>query len=211
MKKVLLTLVIVMLAVAVQAQIKVHDDGQVSLGNLTKNYGLQVRSDGYTFFRTQYSTSWSWATLSQSNDSVQKHWIVYFPKRTPNHTFFVTGDGYVYKNGNLTVADPSLFSIEGSINNANLILDNITGFYYTRNDEGGDGCRSGEKRRIGVSALEVKEALPEAVETDENGLLYVNYEALITTMIEAVKEQRREIELLRKTLEDNGLMEPEKR
>lgn len=42
MKKSLLTLAIVLLAVAAQAQIKVHSNGQVSLGTLTTNYGVQI-------------------------------------------------------------------------------------------------------------------------------------------------------------------------
>lgn len=45
---------------------------------------------------------------------------------------------------------------------------------------------------------------------DENGLMYVDYETLTVFLIEAVKEQRLEIELLRKTLEENGLLEPQK-
>lgn len=191
MKKALLSLFIVLLAMTAQAQFKVH-------------------SDGYTSFRTNSFTSWSWATLSHANDSVQKHWIVSFPRRTPNHTFFVTGEGNVYKNGTLTLADPGLIFNDGRINDASLMLDNITGFYYTRNDEGRMRDQDGGKRRVGVSAQEVKDILPEAVETDENGLLYVNYEALTTVLIEAFKEQKQEIELLRKALEENGLLEPQR-
>lgn len=191
MKKSLLTFAIMLLTLATQAQFRIH-------------------SDGYTSFRTNSFVSWSWATLSHANDSVQKHWIVSFPRRTPNHTFFVTGEGNVYKNGTLTLADPGLISNEGRINDAGLLLDNITGFYYTRNDEGNNGNREERKRRIGVSAQDIKEELPEAIEADENGLLYVNYEALIVVLIEALKEQHQEIELLRKALEENGLMEPQK-
>lgn len=205
MKRSFFTLAIVLLAVAAQAQIKVHDNGHVSLGCLTHAFGVQVQPSGYTYFRTQDNTSWSWATLSHANDSVQKHWIVSFPKRNPNHTFFVTGEGSVYRNGALTLADPGLNSYNDRISDAGLILDNITGYYYTRNDEGDKGKREDARRRIGVSAEEVKEVLPEAVEADEDGFLYVNYDALTVFLIEAVKEQRQEIIELRKTLEENGL------
>lgn len=74
MKKVFFTFAMVLLAVAAQAQLKIHDDGHISLGSLTKNYGLQVRSDGYIYFQSQYSGAGSWATLSLSNNSYQKHW-----------------------------------------------------------------------------------------------------------------------------------------
>ena len=43
MKKTLFTLAIVLLAVAAQAQIKVHDNGHVSLGCLTHAFGVQVQ------------------------------------------------------------------------------------------------------------------------------------------------------------------------
>lgn len=191
MKKSLLTFAIMLLTLATQAQFRIH-------------------SDGYTSFRTNSFVSWSWATLSHANDSVQKHWIVSFPRRTPNHTFFVTGEGNVYKNGTLSLADPGLISIDSRIYGAGLMLDNITGFYYTRNDDGNNGNREERKRRIGVSAQDIKEVVPEAVEADENGLLNVNYEALTVVLIEALKEQHQEIELLRKALEENGLMEPQK-
>lgn len=73
----------------------------------------------------------------------------------------------MYKNGTLTFADPGVISNESRINDAGLLLDNITGFYYTRNDEGNNGNREERKRRIGVSAQDIKEVLPEAVEADE--------------------------------------------
>ena len=45
------------------------------------------------YFHSRLNTEWSWATLSYSNDSLQKHWIV-ANRDDPNpgrHTFFVTG------------------------------------------------------------------------------------------------------------------------
>lgn len=56
----------------------------------------------------------------------------------------------------------------------------------------------------------MKKVLPEAVAIDDAGVTYVNYEALTVVLIEAYKEQKAEIELLRKTLEEHGLLEPEK-
>ena len=90
-----------------KAQIKLHEDGHVSLGSLTKDYGIQIQPDGYSCFHTRYNNEWSWAILSYANDSLQKHWIV-ANIDDPNpgrHTFFVTGHGYVYKNGTLQMSD----------------------------------------------------------------------------------------------------------
>ena len=55
-----------------------------------------------------------------------------------------------------------------------------------------DGTQSG-----GVIAQEVEAVLPSAVQTDANGLKSVDYDQLITPLIEAVKEQQKEIDSLR--------------
>ena len=212
MKKALFTLVIVLLSMAAQAQIKVHNDGQISLGSLTTNYGVQVRSDGYTTFRTQYSTNGSWAILSYSNHNYQKHWII---DNHPNNstsgtqTFFVYGNGLIYSSGDWTRSDSNDMLETSNIENAGAVLDSITGIWYNPLEEDCEE-KAESNRRIGVRAQEVEKFLPEAVSTDESGLFYVNYNALTVFLIEAVKEQRQEIELLRKTLEENGLLEPEK-
>ena len=54
---------------------------------------------------------------------------------------------------------------------------------------------------------EVEKVLPEAVTADENGMLLVNYETLTVFLIEAVKEQRKEIQRIQQILEKHGLNE----
>lgn len=49
------------------------------------------------------------------------------------------------------------------------------------------------RRRVGVSAQEVKEVLPEAVVTNADGSLLVSYDSLIPLLIEAVKALRKEV------------------
>lgn len=209
MKKTIFTIAIMLLTVAAQAQIKVHDDGQVSIGSLTKSCGVQVHPNGYTSFRTQSDTIWGWATLSYANNLLQKHWIVVnLDDPSPGaHTFFVTGNGYVYKQGSWSRPAGDIY---GRIDEAGAILDQITGVWYVPDRSSvKNSIRPEEGRRPGVNPQEVMEVLPEAVTADETGLLYVDYEALTVFLIEAVKEQQKDIELLRKALEENGLMEPE--
>lgn len=62
-----------------------------------------------------------------------------------------------------------------------------------------------EKRNIGLDASLVGEALPDAVRTDTEARLCIDYNAVITMLVEAVKQQQEEIKLLQKTLEENGL------
>lgn len=192
-----------------KAQIKLHNDGHVSLGSLAKDYGIQIQPNGYSYFRTRLNNEWSWATLSYANDSLQKHWIV-ANLDDPNpgrHTFFVTGHGYVYKNGTLQRSDARFQHEEQQIEDARNVLDQITGIWYVPTEEDGE-TKSKTARRAGLSAQEVEKVLPEAVAADEDGVLYVDYEVLTVFLIEAVKEQHKEIEALQKALKNHELMEP---
>ncbi|MCR4848707.1 MAG: hypothetical protein K5920_07675 [Bacteroidales bacterium] len=56
--------------------------------------------------------------------------------------------------------------------------------------------------------MQDKKILPEAIAADENGMLYVDYDTFTVLLIQAFKEQKEEIQILRKTLEDNGLLKP---
>lgn len=62
------------------------------------------------------------------------------------------------------------------------------------------------KKSVGLSGENVAEALPEAVRTDPEARLCIDFQAVVSMLIEAVKEQQSEIETLRNLLEENGLM-----
>lgn len=205
MKKTLLTFAIVLIAVAAQAQIKIHDDGRVSLGTLSNTFGVQVYPADYTSFRSPHTDVGSWVEISLSDVTYQKHWIVKdLNLASHSHTFYVNTNGDVHSRGSYRMADPSMMSSDGSITNAGAILDCITGFWYYPTDE--SKAPQTTEHRVGISAEQVKRVLPEAVTSDVDGLLYLDYESLTVFLIEAVKEQRQEIIELRKTLEENGLM-----
>ncbi|MFN8208630.1 MAG: tail fiber domain-containing protein [Bacteroidales bacterium] len=62
-------------------------------------------------------------------------------------------------------------------------------------------------KQIGVIAQDIQIAVPEAVRSDENGILAVDYSKLVPLLIEAVKEQQKTIEEMQKRinlLEGNG-------
>ncbi|MBR3493236.1 MAG: hypothetical protein IKH44_13175 [Bacteroidales bacterium] len=235
MKKALLTLAVVMLAVAAQAQIKVHDNGHVSLGCLNQAYGVQVQPNGYVYFRTQGNTDYGWATLSMANVTHQQHWIVkneYDSSCQYDHMFYVFGNGAAYSTHHYTITGCNVDNSRGTAipidgEQAVSIIKNLNGFYYESNSfisqeelennefvrpealEGILGDRN--KHSVSLSAENLSEVFPDAVRTDPEARLCIDYDAVITMLAEAVKQQQSEIELLRKTLEENGLMEPEKR
>ena len=104
MKKALLTFAIVLFAVAAQAQFKIHSDSHISIGSLTRNFGVQVQPTGTTYFRTQVNNQYSLATRSKANADHQKHWTVYdCYGNTNSDLFFVYGNGNVWSTDSYTI------------------------------------------------------------------------------------------------------------
>lgn len=232
MKKTLFTLAIVLISIAAQAQIKVYDDNWVSIGCLNHQYGIQVTPIGYTYFRAQDSINYSWATLSIANSFHQKHWIVenqYILDSLGKHMFYVLGNGHVYSKGcyiipkykdKRTQKRDELEPIDSRL--ALTTILGINGYYFEEDsqitpediesneyidEEAVEGMLSDlGKREIGLSGDNLAEVLPEAVRTDPEARLCINYHAVVTMLIEAVKEQQNEIERLQHILEENGLM-----
>ena len=225
MKKAFITMAIVLMAVAAQAQIKVHDDNWVSIGCLNHQFGLQVTPTGYTYFRAQDSIDYCWATLSKANSFHQKHWIVENQfDSIGRHMFFVYGNGHVYSEGYYDIPHDKTKRNDAEAIDSRLALASImgiNGYYYEEdshstpedienneyiNEEAVEGMVLDlRKRGIGLSGDNLAEVLPDAVRTDPEARLCINYHAVVTMLIEAVKEQQNEIERLQQILEENGL------
>jgi hypothetical protein len=77
------------------------------------------------------------------------------------------------------------------ITNALDKVDQVNGYTFARIDN-----PSG-KRMAGVIAQEVQKVLPEVVNEDDNGMLNVSYGNIVALLIEAVKDLRSEITLLK--------------
>ena len=191
-----------------QSQILVRENGSISMQEYStdKNKGLQIYPDGIYYFNTKQTQANHLVTVATPGSLTGKCWLVTAPGNKNSHRFYVNGEGIVYKYGSFIMADYG--GGNGDVmNGSGDILDGISGRYYTTYSE--VDTRNGN-RKISVSAQEVEKVLPEAVTRDENDMLYVDYNALTVVLIEAYKEQKAEIERLRKTLEEHGLLEPEK-
>jgi hypothetical protein len=57
-----------------------------------------------------------------------------------------------------------------------------------------------EDKQYGFIAQEIQEVIPEAVKEDENGYLSVNYTAVIPVLVEAFKDQNKEIDKLKEEI-----------
>lgn len=209
MKKALLTLTIsIILFTCANAQIKLHQSGQVSLGTTldSRDSGVQVMPNGgcVYFNNSDTSQTWPWVTIAAPSAKNGKCWIVSAPNNKYDHKFFVTADGLVWMDGAFRSSDSGQQSDVEPIEGAGSVLDALSGIWYTPAEE--TGSKTKGKRRAGVTAQEVQKVLPEAVITDENGKLFVDYDTFTVFLIEAIKEQRKEIETLRNALKNNGLL-----
>ena len=102
----------------------------------------------------------------------------------------------VYAQDFAAASDATLKTYVGSITNALLSVQQINGIKYVWNEKGIAQGFLNKDIQIGLYAQEVQEVLPEAV-YQSNGYLNVSYDKLIPLLIEAIKELKNEIDLLK--------------
>ena len=85
-----------------------------------------------------------------------------------------------------------------TIENALGALNQIRGVRFTYDDIAGTG---GQGVNIGVIAQEVQAVLPELVETDDTGLLRVDYSAMTGYLVQVNKELHQEVASLREEVD----------
>jgi len=78
------------------------------------------------------------------------------------------------------------------INNAVEIIENLEGVSFN--------WKEGGEKSIGLIAQNVEKVLPELVLTDNDGYKSIQYANLVAVLIEAVKEQQKEIDELKNQL-----------
>lgn len=236
MKKALLTLAIVLLAMAVQAQntsFKVHSDGQISLQSATTSYGIQIPSSGVASFEPDILLPYGRTSATKARSLLAKAWVVYndFATNLTGNVFYVLGNGDVYSYGQYTIGtstpggDRDNYPIEDASNLISMMkgyyldnheFDGITPEDFEDNEnilpEALDGLLKDldKEKVIGMNAEELEEVLPEAVRHDPEGRMAINYNAVVTVLVEAVKEQQTRIDQLESILMENGLLNGKK-
>jgi len=114
----------------------------------------------------------------------------------PSNAFVVNYDGSATLSGELTInSDARLKSNIISLGSTLAKLLMIDGKSYTMKT-------NESKSKIGLLAQDVQKAFPELVKTtnNEDKTLSVNYQGLIPVLINAIKEQQKQIDELKKLL-----------
>lgn len=237
MKRSFFTLAIVLLAVAAQAQntaFKVHSSGQISLQSATTSYGIQIPTNGVMSIEPNMTTAYGLTSQTQVLSTLAKAWSVKFSNTSGigfgiSNTFYVLGNGSVYSSGGyytISPNPPSPTKEEHPIEGASEMVSSMKGYYLDCNEfegitpeeiennenvkpeaVGGLLLDLAKGRTLGLVAEELEEVLPEAVRHDPDGLVGINYNAVVAVLVEAFKEQQARIDQLESILRGNGLLE----
>jgi hypothetical protein len=83
-----------------------------------------------------------------------------------------------------------------SIPNALELVTQLNGLYYTWKKDAGED----KPRKLGFIAQEVENLIPELVKTDSEGMKSVDYIGVIPVLVEALKNQQKQIDELKALL-----------
>ena len=118
----------------------------------------------------------------------------------PDQLFSVNGDASKVGGGSwLTFSDERLKKINGSFDSGLKAVMRLQPLRYEYKPDNAMGVATvGE--RIGVGAQALQQVIPEAVTTNAQGYLMVNNDPIIWTMLNAIKEQQKEIVALKRQI-----------
>ena len=154
-------------------------------------------SDFASFVIGQYNSSGSSATSAGSYDVSAPAFVIgNGTSGTVSDAFKVMFNGDTTVSNDLTVSGDVVVSSDARLK-ANIVslgstlarLLLIDGKTYTMKKDG--------KQKIGVLAQDIQKVFPELVSEDANEMLAVNYQGLVPVLINALKEQQSEIEILK--------------
>jgi hypothetical protein len=115
----------------------------------------------------------------------------------PTDTLSVNGTASKPGGGSWAVfSDERLKNIKGRFNSGLRAIMQLQPLRYEYKQNNALGLKS-HGDHVGFGAQAVQKVIPEAVSTNENGYLQVNNDPILWTMLNAIKEQQKEIEQLK--------------
>ena len=184
--------------------------GTTASGHYSTAMGRSTTASDYnSLVIGQYNSSGSSVTNSASSFST-------------SNTAFVIGNGAdssnksdafkVMFNGDTTVSNDLTVSGDVVVSSDARLKSNIVSLGSTLSRLlliDGKSYEMKGKQKIGVLAQQIKEVFPELVTEDSNEMLAVNYQGLVPVLINALKEQQSEIDVLKE--QESKYLEQEKR
>jgi hypothetical protein len=117
---------------------------------------------------------------------------------TPNTKLHVVGQIVATDEITAYFSDARLKNFHGKISSAGEKVSKLNGYYFTENEVAKSLGYTNNKMQVGLSAQEVETVLPEAIAPApfDHKYLTVKYEKLVPLLIEAIKEQQKQVEEL---------------
>ncbi len=116
---------------------------------------------------------------------------------TPSPSYTLHVNGSAYSTGGWAGSDIKWKKNINPIDNALGSVMKLHGVSYEWRAEEYKDMRFDENKQLGLIAQDVEKVIPELVRSDAKGYKAVSYEKLTAVLVEAIKEQQREIEELR--------------
>lgn len=169
MRKIFTLITIIFLFFEVRAQLHVQANGEVRINAQTQDYFPALR----VTVPTQYSCSYNL-------------WNTYYNQ----DVFYVRGDGVIWSRlGYVNFSDKKYKTNISLIEQPLQKICKLRGVRYQFKDD----TVQEAKYRIGFIAQEVDSVCPEFVITDHNGNMAVFYSDITALLVEAIKEQQKQI------------------
>jgi hypothetical protein len=151
---------------------------------------------GYIFNSTQASAGsglWNFGDSPNQGVFVQKGGNVGIGTTSPTDTLSVSGTANKTGGGAWDVfSDERLKNINGRFNSGLKAVMQLQPIRYAYKPDNPLGFKS-EKEYVGFGAQSLQKIIPEAVSKNANGYLMVNNDPILWTMLNAIKEQQKEI------------------
>ncbi len=184
-------------------------DGGSSVGN--PNAFMRIAEDG----NNQYGAWISFATMADGGAGagaiermrIRSDGFVGIGTSTPDALLSVNGGADKVGGGSwATFSDRRLKDLDGDFSAGLGAIMQLHPIRYRYKDENGMGIHDHDQH-IGFVAQEVQKVIPEAVTQNSKGYLLVNNDPILWTMLNAIKQQQKEIEDLRTALNKKSVRE----
>lgn len=178
--------------------------GNLLVGTTTDNTNrLQVTgsSNQSALLNTvNHTGDYNWCQINQVNRNLTKAYSVFnSASGTNTETFIVYGSGDVWAKTGTWYSDKNLKDNIDTINGALNKIRRLKGVTYNFKASF-VGEEDAAKKEIGLIAQDVEKVLPEVVRTNDKGIKGIAYQNIIPLLIEAIKEQDKQISDLKDEL-----------
>ncbi|HEY6230615.1 MAG TPA: tail fiber domain-containing protein [Pyrinomonadaceae bacterium] len=160
--------------------------------------GLQlIQSGANSFLENQEAGALTLRTSATDRITITSAGNVGIATAAPTDTLSVNGTASKPGGGSWAVfSDERLKNIKGGFNTGLKAVMQLQPLRYRYSENNPLGLKSNEEH-VGFGARAVSKIIPEAVSLNANGYLQVNNDPILWTMLNAIKEQQKEIEQLK--------------